>query len=189
MLNFCRRFIPHAAQNQAPLQSPGNKNNDCSIITWNEEGIEAFATCRKDIADVTFLAHPPYDAPIWLVTDASDVAAGAVVNIQINGECKPAGFFSKRFSDTQQRYSTYYRELTAIYVAIKHFRYMLEAREFQILTDHELITYAFKQNKEQSARQQRQLKLISQFTIDIAHITDEDNVPADFLSRSVNTVQ
>lgn len=72
---------------------------------------------------------------------------------------------------------------------MKHFRYMLEAREFQIWTDHEPITHAFEKYREQSPRQQRQLEFISQFTTDIAQISGEDNVPADFLSRSVNTVK
>lgn len=191
MVNFYRRFLPHAAEHQAPLQAliPGNKKNDCSEITWTPEGLEAFDKCRNDIASITYLAHPPGDAKVQLVTDASDIAAGATVNVLIEGEWRPAGFFSKRFTDTQRRYSTYDRELTAIFLAIKHFRYMLEGREFQILTDHMPITHAFSKNRELSPRQQHQLEFVSQFTTNIVHIPGEDNVPADCLSRAVSTVQ
>ena len=191
MVNFYRRFLPHAAEHQAPLQAliPGNKKNDCSEITWTPEGLEAFDKCRNDIASITYLAHPPGDAKVQLVTDASDIAAGATVNVLIEGEWRPAGFFSKRFTDTQRRYSTYDRELTAIFLAIKHFRYMLEGREFQILTDHMPITHAFSKNRELSPRQQHQLEFISQFTTNIVHIPGEDNVPADCLTRAVSTVQ
>jgi cleavage and polyadenylation specificity factor subunit 1 len=34
----------------------------------------------------------------------------------------------------QQKYSAYDRELLAIYEAVKHFRHMLEAREFIVFT-------------------------------------------------------
>lgn len=191
MLNFYRRFIPHAAEHQGPLQRmmPGNKKNDTSQLVWDEENTRAFERCKRDIADVTYLAHPKPDAELQLVTDASDVAAGGTVNILIDGQWRPAGFFSKRFTDTERRYSTYDRELTAIFKAIHHFRPMLEGRTFDILTDHMPITFAFESASEKSPRQQRQLEFISQFSTTIKHIPGEQNIPADCLSRAVDTVQ
>lgn len=44
MLNFYRRFIPHAVKYQIPLQNliPGNKKNDKSEIMWTPGTIECF---------------------------------------------------------------------------------------------------------------------------------------------------
>lgn len=91
MVNYYRRFIPHAADRQGPLQRvmPGNKKNDTSVIQWDEESIRAFDQCKSDIASITYLAHPPPQAELQLVTDASDTAAGGVVNIRIHVSGSP----------------------------------------------------------------------------------------------------
>jgi cleavage and polyadenylation specificity factor subunit 1 len=61
---------------------------------------------------------------------------------------------------------------------------MLEARYFTIFTDHKPITYAFQENRDKcSPRQFNHLDFIAQFTTDIRHISSQDNVVADALSR------
>jgi cleavage and polyadenylation specificity factor subunit 1 len=61
---------------------------------------------------------------------------------------------------------------------------MLEARYFGILTDDKPRTYAFSQKRDNcSPRQFNHLDFISQFTTDIRHISGQDNVVADALSR------
>jgi len=75
-------------------------------------------------------------------------------------------------------------ELLAIYAAIKHYRHMLEGRNFTVFTDHKPITYAFQQDPlHSSPRQARHLQYIGQFTTDIRHISGKDNTIADALSR------
>ena len=99
------------------------------------------------------------------MTDASDTAVGAVLQQQINGEWKPIAFFSKRLKPAETRYSTFDRELLAIYLAIKHFQHFFEGRQFQILTDHKPLTFAFNtQSSKLTPRQIRHLDFISQFT-------------------------
>jgi cleavage and polyadenylation specificity factor subunit 1 len=61
---------------------------------------------------------------------------------------------------------------------------MQEARDFTILTDHKPQTFAFQQKKDKcSPRQFNRLDYISQFTTDIRHISGQNNVIADTLSR------
>lgn len=56
-------------------------------------------------------------------------------------------------------------------------------------TDHKPITYAFKQDPLRSSpRQSLHLEFIGQFTTDIQHVSEKDNVVADALSR-VETIQ
>jgi cleavage and polyadenylation specificity factor subunit 1 len=61
---------------------------------------------------------------------------------------------------------------------------MLEARHFIIFTDHKPITFAFQQKRDKSSlRQFNHLNFVAQFTTDIRHISGQDNIVADALSR------
>jgi len=112
-------------------------------INWTTELDVAFKHCKEKLAKATLLAHPIPDASLSLTTDASDTAMGAVVH-QLAGDIQqPLAFFSKKLSSAQTKYSPYDRELLAIYTAVKHFRHLLEEREFTIFTDHKPLIYAF----------------------------------------------
>ncbi|GFU99518.1 hypothetical protein TNCV_784191, partial [Trichonephila clavipes] len=47
-----------------------------------------------------------------------------------------------KLASSEKSYGAYDRELLAIYSAIRHFRYMLEARDFTVFTDHKASAYA-----------------------------------------------
>lgn len=137
-----------------------------------------------DLAHVTLLAHPCCDLPMVLMVDASDGAAGAALHQVQQEKFQPLGFFSKKFSSAQLSYSAYDRELTAMYLGVRYFRYMLEGRQFTIFTDHKPLTFAFSQRPEKATpRQLRQLDFIGQFTTDIRYVPGKDNEPADCCSR------
>lgn len=189
MINFYRRFIPHAVNHQMILQSliVGNIKNDKTSIKWTSEAESAFEKCKEDLSNATLLAFPSKDSELSLVVDASDTSVGCVLHQIINGEPQPLGFYSKKLSNAQAKYSTYDRELTAIYQGVKYFRPMIEGRSVHILTDHKALIHSFKSNNA-SPRQIRQLDFISQFTTDIRHISGMDNICADFLSR-INSVE
>lgn len=185
-LNFFRRFLPNIAQYQVHLTSflKGAKKNDKTNLDWSEKAEEEFKKCKQLIADAVLLAHPKPDATLILHVDASDFAIGASLSQIVKQELQPLAFFSRKLSQTEKKYSAYDRELLAAYAAIKHFRHMLEARNFTLFTDHKPLTYAFQQRSDKcSPRQARQLDFISQFTTDIQHIKGSDNIVADVLSR------
>ncbi|GFR65581.1 Pol polyprotein [Elysia marginata] len=102
---------------------------------------------------------------------------------------RPIAFFSRKLTSTQSRYSTFDRELLAIYSAIQHFRFFLEGRPFSVLTDHKPLTYALTSKTARSPRQERQLSYIAEFTTDIRYISGPDNVVPDVLSRAPCTEQ
>ena len=79
----------------------------------------------------------------------------------------------------------------AIYLAIKHFRYFLEGREFHIQTDHKPLIYALSSHLDRHSPQQiRHLDFISQFTSDLRYVPGSANTAADALSRfSANALQ
>jgi cleavage and polyadenylation specificity factor subunit 1 len=186
MLNFYRRFLPHAASMQAPLHEvlSGPRVKGSHPVSWTPALHTAFDECKASLSQAALLAHPDSTAPLALVTDASTSAMGAVLQQRVQDVWQPLAFFSRKLSPAQQKYSAYDRELLAIYEAVRHFRHMLEARHFTILTDHKPLTFAFQQKRDNcSPRQFNHLDYISQFTTDIRHISGRDNIVADTLSR------
>lgn len=188
MITFYRRFIPHAIDTQDRLQLliNGNKKNDKTIINWTEDSAKAFDEYKQQLANATLLAHPSKDAKSKLIVavDASSKSIGGVIHQLEKGNCQPLAFFSKKLSLAQQKYSTYDRELLAIYEMIKRHRFMLEARDFVIHTDHKPLVFAFKQKLDKTTpRQTRHLDFISQFSTNIIHVPGKDNVVPDLLSR------
>ncbi len=70
------------------------------------------------------------------VCDASDIAVGAVLQQLIDDVWCPISYFSKKLKPSETRYSTFDRELLAMYLAIKHFRHFITGRDFHVRTDH-----------------------------------------------------
>ncbi|GFY27949.1 retrovirus-related Pol polyprotein from transposon opus [Trichonephila clavipes] len=163
LLNFYRRFLPKAAEQQYLLSEflKGSKGKkDSKPLNWSSEAITAFQRCKQALADAALLAHPSPSAPLALHVDASDYAIGGALHQVVDSELQPLAFFSRKLTSSEKSYSAYDRELLAIYSAIRHFRYMLEARDFTVFTDHKPLTYAFRQK-----------------------VTRSDNIAADVLSR------
>ncbi|BHF73790.1 hypothetical protein SprV_0401687300 [Sparganum proliferum] len=119
------------------------------------EALTAFERIKNSLADATLLTHPAPEAQLSLML-------------------LPA----------ETRYSTFGRELLAIYLTVKHFRHFLEGQEFTIFTDHKPLTFAIHSRSDKlSPRKIRHLDYISQFTSDIRHIDGSRNEVADALSR------
>ncbi|GFS76310.1 hypothetical protein TNCV_4668341 [Trichonephila clavipes] len=133
LLNFYRRFLPKAAEQQ--------------YLSEFLKGSKAFQRCKQALADAALLAHPSPSAPLALHVDASDYAIGGALHQVVDSELQPLAFFSRKLTSSEKSYSAYDRELLAIYSAIRHFRYMLEARDFTVFTDHKPLTYAFRQKR------------------------------------------
>ena len=185
LINFYHRFIPHCAQILEPLNALLSAPKDrAQHLIWTEKATAAFTEIKEALAKATLLNHPVPTAPTCIVTDASDKAVGAVLQQHIAGTWCPIAYFSKKLKPAETRYSTFDRELLAMYLAVKHFQHFIEGREFYIRTDHKPLTYAIATPSERhSPRQIRHLDLISQFTTDIHFVKGKDNVVADALSR------
>ena len=182
LINFYRRFIKDAAGILAPLTSA--LRGDPKLFQWTEEMELSFLSAKLRLASVPKLVHPLPSAPISLAVDASETHVGGVLQQMIRGFWSPLAFFSKKLSPPESRYSAFDRELLAAYSAVRHFRLLLEGRKFTIFTDHKPLTHAlFRVSPPWSARQQRHLAYISEFTSSVLHLPGAENAVADALSR------
>ncbi|MEG2138194.1 MAG: reverse transcriptase domain-containing protein, partial [Oscillospiraceae bacterium] len=182
MLNFYRRFVPKAAAILQPLTDAlvGNPKT----LTWGPLLAASFAAAKTALVDAAPLAHPAPGAALSLASDASDSHVGGVLQQWVNSAWIPLSFFSQKLTPTQRRYSTFDRELLAAYLSVRHFRFALEGRAFQLHTDHRpLLAAATRVSPPWSARQQRHLAFIAEFTSDLRYVPGAANVVADALSR------
>ncbi len=182
LINFYRRFLPGIADTLQPLTDLLRGNP--KTLVWSESAAAAFGAAKAALAAATSLVHPLPGAVISLTTDAFDTHIGGVLQQLSAGSWKPLAFFSRKLSSTESKYSTFDRELLAVFAAIRHFRFVLEGRPFGILTDHLPLTLAMRRvSPLWSARQVRQLAYVSEFSTDIRHTPGLKNVVADALSR------
>lgn len=190
MVNYYRESIPKLASLQLPLHRYISRSikNDKTKIIWTTETKKSFHSLKQALAEATQTSFLSPNSQLTLTTDASTSCIGAALEQTERGVVKPIGFFSRKLSTTETRYSTYDRELLAIFAAIKYFRHYLEGRHFIVRTDHKPLTYVFNKKLDNvSDRQLHQIDFISQFTTDIVYVKGHDNVVADTLSR-INTI-
>jgi cleavage and polyadenylation specificity factor subunit 1 len=94
-----------------------------------------------------------------------------------------------KLDTAQSKYSAFDRELLACYLSVRHFRWMLEGQSFFISTDHKPLTFALHLSSDTwSARQQRHLSYVAEYTSDIRHVPGCENKVADALSRPAAAV-
>ena len=183
MVNYYHRFLPDIAAILSPLYLV--LKHKPKFLQWGPKQDEAFCAAKAALSSAALLAYPAPDAPLRLTTDASSTAVGAVLEQVVGGCPRPIAFFSRKLSDTESRYSTFDRELLAVYLAVRHFRHLLEGSSFCVYTDHMPLVHAFvKRSDPCSSRQQRHLSAISEFNCSFRHVAGKDNPVADALSRN-----
>ena len=169
MVNYYDRFLPHIAATMAPLYAA--LNGKPKTLTWTSSHAAAFDKAKRALSDADYLGFPMPGLPLLLSIDTSDIAIGAVLKQVLHGAKQPLAFFSRKLSPTESRYSTFDRELFAVYTVVHHFRHLIEGSSFTIQTDHLLLVHAFpKKSDTHSARQQRHLSAISEFICTLQHV-------------------
>ena len=147
--------------------------------------LKAFHETKMVLVEAAMLAHSRKNAPTALTTDASDEAVGAVLQQQLHKAWLLLAFFSKQLCLAEKKYSAFVKELLALYIGIRHFKYFLEGRVFTAYTDHKPVTFSIgKLLDPWSSRQQMHLAFISEFTTDIQHVQGKHNQVADALFRA-----
>lgn len=74
---------------------------------------------RVNYTKVNYL-HTDDEMKLLLKTDASTVIVGAVLQQVSDSVSQPISFFSAKLTSAERNYSTFSRELLAIYLAVKN---------------------------------------------------------------------
>ena len=103
---------------------------------WDEVHQKAFDNAKASIAKEVILAYPDFSKVFEIFTDASTKQLGSV----ITQENQPIAFFSRKLTETQQKYSVTEIELLAIVETLKEFKGMLWGQNLKVFTDHKNLT-------------------------------------------------
>ena len=103
---------------------------------WDPIHQQVIDNVKIAIAKETVLAYPDFLKPFDIYTEASSMQLGAV----ITQDNRPIAFFSRKQSNTQQKYSVTEIELLAIVETIKEFKGMLWGQDIKVYTDHKNLT-------------------------------------------------
>lgn len=136
------------------------------------------------LTNAPVMAYFAKDAKTRLVTDASPVGLGAVLEQQQeDGSYRPVYYASRKLSNVEKRYSQFEREALAVRWACQKFYLYLYGIEFELRTDHKpLVTVLGVKSTPPSARIERWSLYLQQFRYVVTHISGKEN-SADALSR------
>ncbi len=181
-IGFIAEFIPDCQTLLKPLHTL----SAASEFTWRDEHTEAFNAIKDVLSSDTVLAHPNMDKPWHLQTDASLFGVGGILwQGEEDEDWEVVSYFSKCFTDTQTRWSTYDQELYGVLYCLTRadMAAMFRAHpNVTVFTDHKnLVALATRANE--SRRHQHWQAILQEYDMRIIHIPGVDNGVADFLSR------
>lgn len=145
------------------------------------ESIQAFHKLKSDISEA--VKSPINDEEQFTVeTDASDHALSAT----LSQKGRPVAFFSKSLTPTERKHPIVEKEAQAIVESLKHWRYYLVGRVFQLITDQKSVAYMFDNKasgKIKNEKIQRWRMELSCYKYNIVYRPGVENSTADTLSR------
>ena len=104
----------------------------------------AFEVLKVKLTSAPVLAHPDYEGPFVVCTDASSKAVGAVLSqADENGRDHPIHYASRALSSAESNYSAIEREALGVVFALKKFRHYLTSNRFKLYADHQALNYVF----------------------------------------------
>ena len=99
LVNFYHWFLLHCAELMQPLHVLlASSKPKSQMLAWNDTALASFNATKEALANATLLCYPKSDAPTCLVTDASDMAVGAVLQQYTAGTWHPISFFSRKMN-------------------------------------------------------------------------------------------
>ena len=175
LASFYRRFVKDFSTIAAPLTEITKKRSE---FKWGRAQERAFETLKLKLTQAPLLVLPDFTRPFEVECDASGVGIGGM----LMQEGKPIAFFSEKLKGACLNYSTYDKELYALYRVLKTWQHYLWPREFVLKTDHESLKH-FKSQDKMDRRHGRWMEFIETFPYVIKFKRGKDNVVADALSR------
>ena len=187
LIRYLQKFLPNLAEHCRVLEQLTHKKFDHEFPPWTQSSQNAFDAIKHLVVSRDFLTvidqslMPKYK--IFVTTDASDIASSAVLSFGETWETtRPVAYDSYSFKDAELNYPVHEKELLAIILALKKWKYDLLGTEFYVYTDHKTLLN-FHTQRDLSRRQARWMEFLSIYNCKFIYVKGEANSVADALSR------
>ncbi|CAI7793637.1 unnamed protein product [Closterium sp. NIES-54] len=131
-------FVSDMARLTAPLTDLLRKG---VAFMWGEKEHAAFSTLKNVLCSPPVLRITDPHRPFEVVTDASDIAIGAVLLQDFGNGLQPITYESRKLHLPEKNYPIHDREMLAIVHAFKVWRCYLTGADVTVRTDHKSLQY------------------------------------------------
>ncbi|GJP38824.1 hypothetical protein CLOM_g23232 [Closterium sp. NIES-68] len=137
-VNYVRQFIPNMAGVTSPLTDLLKKDK---FYEWGGEQQAAFDQLKLFLTTPPVLRIADPHRPFELITDASDLAVGAVLLQDFGEGLQPIAYESRKLNPAERNYPVHDKELLAIVHAFKVWRCYLTGADVTVRTDHKSLQF------------------------------------------------
>lgn len=183
--SFFRKHIKNYADITLPLTNLIKDSNNNIPFKWTEDCEKAFIKIKEILTNPPLLKHWKDEWEASIYVDSSLYALGACLT-QTNpdtGQQHPIAYLSKKYTETQQRYSNAEREMMSLVYAVNYWREFTLGRKITIFTDCQALVH-YQNFKHTSSRLNRLALSLVDYDITIKHKKGTNNTLADSLSRN-----
>ena len=180
-ISFYRKFAKDLAMHTAKL-TPSTSKSAPPKVEWTDSMDDAFSAIRELMCTNTKLVVPLPSDTFSIVSDASGLGIGGVLQVRRDGEWTAAAYYSRQTRGAETRYSATELEALALVETVSHFSYYLYGHNFYAYTDHHALL-SLKNSERLNGRLKRLALKLQPWRVDIQYLPGKDNQLADALSR------
>ena len=159
-------------------------------LNWSDSVLQSFRASQTALSSASTTTLPRRSDQLVIVHDGSQLGIGSVLYVKRKDEIRLGGYFSAKLKSHQSLWYPCEIEALSVAVSVAHFGpYIRESlNRTQILTDSRPCVQAWgKMRRGQfstSARVATFMSSLSQYNVEVQHISGSLNLPSDFLSRN-----
>jgi transposase InsO family protein len=138
---YYRRFVKDFSKIALPLY---HLTKEDAKYIWDDPCETAFRTLKEKLTTAPTLAHPDYERPFLLYTDASNTGLGAVLaQNDLQGKEHPIVYLSRTLTAPEANYTITELECLAIVWSVRKLHAYLDGVKFTLITDHSALQWLF----------------------------------------------
>lgn len=179
LCSYYRRHISGFAKIAQPLTALTRK---ATPFLWEDEQRHSFLALKKALTSAPILAHPNYESPMIIMSDACGYGIGAVLSQSKDGKEFPLAYASRLLSKAELNYSITEKECLALIWALQKFRCFIWGCKITIVTDHEALCW-LRTKKDLAGRLARWSLCLLEYEVEIRYRSGKLHTNADCLSR------
>ena len=180
-LSFYRKFLKDLASHTDVLTHATSKAAPPKVI-WTEGMVAAFNNIREFMCHLCSLTIPLPSDRFSIITDASGLGIGGMLQILREAEWKTAAYYSRQTKGAETRYSATELEALVVVETVQHFAYYLYGKSFTVFTDHRALCSLTTSIRLNDRLKRLSLKL-QPWLVTMEYLPGNDNSLADMLSR------